>query len=76
MAPDARTWIRAYAEALGVPPPSEADVDAVLDLAGAAAHASERMSAPLTCWLAAAAGLAPADALARARELASTLGEE
>jgi hypothetical protein len=42
----------------------------LLDLAGVAAHASERLAAPLTCYLAARAGITPADALARARAMA------
>lgn len=74
MAADARTWIDRYAAALGVGPLSQADIDAVLDLAGSAAHASERMAAPLSCWLAATAGVTPAEALATARDLAESLG--
>ena len=44
-------------------------VDALLELAGIAAHASERTAAPITCWIAAVAGLAPADALRLAASL-------
>jgi len=67
---DARTWIDRYAAALGVSPLSPDDVEAVLELAGTAAHASERMAAPLSCWLAAVAGVTPAHALAVARAVA------
>ena len=56
-------WLDAYAAAAGVPVPSDADIEALLELAGIAAHASERTAAPITCWIAAVAGLAPADAL-------------
>jgi hypothetical protein len=63
-------WIRAFAEQLGVEPLSEADVEALLDLAGVAAHASERLAAPLTCYLVGRAGAAPADALATAQAMA------
>ena len=74
MASDAQTFIDRYAGALGVPTRcSQADVDAVLDLAGTAAHASERTAAPLSCWLAATARLLPAEALALAREVAESL---
>ncbi len=73
MAPEARTWIDRYAAALGVGTLSQAEVDALLDLAGTAAHASERMAAPLSCWLAATAGLTPAEALAMARDVAESL---
>lgn len=65
-------WIAAFAAELGLEPLAEADVEALLDLAGVAAHASERLAAPLTCYLAAMAGVAPADALARARALTGT----
>ena len=64
-------WISAFAEAAGTSPPSEEEVEALLELAGVAAHASERTAAPITCWLAAVAGLRPADAL----RLAGTLGD-
>jgi hypothetical protein len=73
MAPDARTWIDRYAAALGVGALSTAEADALLDLAGTAAHASERTAAPLSCWLAATAGLTPAEALAVARDVADSL---
>jgi hypothetical protein len=62
-------WLRAFAARLGVEPPDEATIDALLDLAGVAAHASERTAAPVTCWLVAQAGVTPADALAIAREV-------
>jgi hypothetical protein len=67
-------WIRAFAEQLGIEPLSEADVEALLDLAGVAAHASERLAAPLTCYLVGRAGVAPADALATAQALAGDRG--
>jgi hypothetical protein len=66
-----REWIEAFAAALGVPAPDERQVEALLDLAGEAAHASERTAAPVACWLAAVSGRAPDDALAVARSLAS-----
>lgn len=75
MTPDARTWIDRYAEALGVGAPTETEVGDLLALAGTAAHASERQAAPLSCWLAAMAGVPPAEALAAARDLAASLGE-
>ena len=75
MALDLRTWIDRYAEALGVAAPSEAEVAVLLDLAGAAAHASERTAAPVSCFLAATAGMAPSEALAVAKELAASLDD-
>jgi hypothetical protein len=66
----ARDWIDKYAEAVGVPAPSAADVETLLSLAGIAAHASVRQAAPITCWLAAVAGLSPKDAERAAQDLA------
>ena len=64
-------WVSAYAEAAGISPPSQDDIDALLQLAGVAAHASERTAAPITCWIAATAGLTPARALALAESMAA-----
>ena len=65
----AREWIDAFAARLGGEPPSEDVVTALLDLAGEAAHASERTAAPIACWMAGRAGLDPEAALALAREV-------
>ena len=62
-------WIAAFAAAAGTATPSAEEIDALLELAGIAAHASERTAAPVACWLAATAGLTPGDALALARSL-------
>ena len=40
-----------------------------LDLAGEAAHASERVAAPAATWVAAKAGRSPEDALSVAKEV-------
>ena len=45
-------WIAAFARAAGVPRPSPEEIRDLLDLAGTAAHASERTAAPLACFLA------------------------
>lgn len=65
----AEEWIRTFAEELGSTPPSQEQMDVILRLASVAAHASERKAAPIACWLAAAAGRPPADALAAAERL-------
>jgi hypothetical protein len=44
-------WIGEFASELGVEPPSPRDVAIILDMAGAAAHASERTAAPVACWI-------------------------
>jgi Domain of unknown function (DUF6457) len=67
--PAALTWIDRFAAALGVDPPSIAEVDQLLALASEAAHASHRQAAPVACWLAARAGLSAEEGLVRARAL-------
>jgi hypothetical protein len=67
----AHEWIAAYAEKLGVAAPTEAQFAQVLELAGVAAHASERMAAPVACWLAATAPIELDDAIAAARSVAA-----
>lgn len=62
---DARTWIADLAASLGQPPLDEATIDALLELAGVAAHSSERIAAPLACYLVGRAGADPAAVLAR-----------
>jgi Domain of unknown function (DUF6457) len=57
-------WIAAFADRLGVPPPDPATVDTLLALAGTAAHGSERIAAPIACYLVGRAGV---DATAAAR---------
>jgi hypothetical protein len=68
-----RDWLDRYAAAIGAAPPSAEEVDSLLSLAGTAAHASERTAAPVSCWLAARAGLPPAQALEAAKALAGSL---
>lgn len=74
MTTSADEWVSSYAAAVGAGVPDEDDVDTLLALAGVAAHASERTAAPLTCWLAAVAGLSPVEALEVATRLSGELG--
>ena len=67
-------WTGAFAAALNVTDLSEEEVEALLGLAGEAAHASERTTAPLACWLAAKSGLSAQQALDVARGLRAGLG--
>lgn len=60
-------WISAFAAQLGIEPPDATTIETLLDLAGVAAHASERLAAPLACWLVGRAGMAPGEALQLAR---------
>jgi hypothetical protein len=45
-------WIAAYASELGTEPPTEAEIAELLELAATAAHSSERIAAPIACYLA------------------------
>ncbi len=62
----AEEWVAGFARRLGLAEPGDEEVARILDLARVAAHQSERRAAPLACWLAAAAGLSPEEALALA----------
>ncbi len=68
---DARSkLVEAVAREFGVPPLNDGEVDAVLTLAGAAAHGTgDRTAAPLCCFLAglAAGGAGRGETLERVR---------
>jgi Domain of unknown function (DUF6457) len=49
-------WIEAFAQEIGASPPGTDDVEAILELAATAAHASERTAAPVAAWLAGDSG--------------------
>jgi hypothetical protein len=66
---NARDWLARYADALGVDAPSEEEIDRLLALAGIAAHSSERIAAPIACWLTARAGTDPEEAIALAKRI-------
>jgi Domain of unknown function (DUF6457) len=71
---NAKEWIAAYAEQLGVEPPTADEFKAILDLAAEAAHASERVAAPVACWLSAKAGRSLEESLALARDTSQPPG--
>jgi hypothetical protein len=72
---NAREWIDSFAADLGVESPSAEEWSALLELAGVAAHASERVAAPVSCWVTARAGVSPERALAAARRLNGVAGD-
>lgn len=76
MTPSANDWVDLYAAELGIPAPTEEELNELLSLAGVAAHASERQAAPVSCWLAAKAGLEPGDALLVGQRLAKRFNEQ
>lgn len=69
---DATQWIDAFARRVGIDPPDADDIEALLDIASVAAHSSERLAAPLTCFLIGRSGISIADARRIADELAAT----
>ena len=64
---NAKEWLAAYADRLGVEAPTADELRTILDLAAEAAHASERIAAPVACWLAAKAGRSLEESLGLAR---------
>ena len=66
---NAKEWIAAFAEQVGTEPPTNEQWKALLDLAAEAAHSSERVAAPIACWVAAKAGADVGQALDAAKEL-------
>jgi hypothetical protein len=63
----ASEWLENFASQLGVEPPSAETVTALLELAGVAAHASERTAAPIACFMVGQVGLDASAALIAAR---------
>jgi len=69
-------WVERLADRLGVDRPGAEEVTILLDLAGVAAHSSERTAAPISCWLAARAGIPTADVLKVAEALRDEIGAD
>jgi hypothetical protein len=63
---NAREWIDAFAAEIGTDPPTNDDIKQILDLAAVAAHSSERIAAPLACWLGGRTGASLAELQAAA----------
>ena len=68
---DAQEWLTTFAARLGLDALPQEDIDALLDLASVAAHTSERLAAPLTCYLVGRSGISPTEAKALADEIAA-----
>jgi len=62
--PSAQEWLSGLATELGLDPPTSKEIEDLLDLAGVAAHSSERIAAPIACWMIGLAKMESADALA------------
>ncbi len=68
----AQEWLAGFAAVIGAAAPDEEVNEALLNLAGVAAHDSERIAAPIACWMAGVAGVDPAEALQLARRYAES----
>ena len=68
---DRNEWIESFAAEIGVPAPGEKQIEAILELAATAAHASERTAAPVASWLAGISGR-PLSELVEAAEQVSS----
>jgi hypothetical protein len=62
-------WIAEFAAMLGVDPPDATTVETLLELAGVAAHASQRTAAPIAAYVVGRSGLDASTALERAEEI-------
>lgn len=49
-------WISSFAARLDAEPPSASEIADILAIAAAAAHSSERLAAPIACWIAGQSG--------------------
>ena len=67
----AEEWINAFAAEAGLEAPSSEEIDKLLKIAAVAAHSSERVAAPVACWLIGSGDLD----LDRARGIADGIGE-
>jgi len=65
----AEDWIATFAEAVGADAPGEERIGKLLRLAAVAAHSSERVAAPIACWIAGSAGLDVDEAIAVAERI-------
>ena len=73
---NAREWIDAFAAEIGAEPPTADEFKAILDLAAVAAHSSERIAAPVACWIGGAAAVPLADLQAAAERIGGDAGSD
>jgi hypothetical protein len=73
---NAREWIDAFAAELGAEPPSAEEIKQILDIAAVAAHASERIAAPVACWVGGATGASLDELQAAAERVSGELGAD
>ena len=68
----AEEWTRTFAEQIGCDPPDQQQMDEILRLAAIAAHASERIAAPIACYLAGMTGRPVAELIDVAEAMAGS----
>lgn len=64
-------WLAAFAAEIGADAPDEETTAELLDLAATAAHASERIAAPIACYMAGRDGRSISDLRAAAERVGS-----
>jgi len=62
-------WLTAFAEKIGAPATDRDQMDEILRLAAVAAHASERIAAPIACYLTGIAGRSLDEAIDAAEQI-------
>lgn len=73
---NAREWIDAFAAELGTDPPSAEEVKQILDVAAVAAHSSERIAAPVACWIGGSVGATLQELKAAAERIGGDSGAD
>lgn len=67
-------FLLALAVELGTPQPTAAERELLLEVAAVAAHSSERLAAPLACWMCGVSGRPLKDLLPAAQFAAAMAG--
>ncbi len=65
----AEEWLTAFAKEIGAAAPDREQMDEILRLAAIAAHASERIAAPVACYLTGASGRSLEEAIEAAERV-------
>ncbi len=73
---NAREWIDAFAAEIGAEPPTDDEITAILDLAAVAAHSSERIAAPVCCWIGGRTGASLPELAAAAERIGGDSGPD
>ena len=73
---NAREWIEDFAAQIGAEPPTNDEIKRILDLAAVAAHSSERIAAPIACWLGGKTGASLDELQAAAERIGGDAGAD